>query len=35
MSTNEVADVISDAPGVKEANVYGVEVQGMGFLLYT
>ena len=28
VSTNEVADVISDAPGIKEANVYGVEVPG-------
>lgn len=28
VSTNEVADILSDAPSIKEANVYGVEISG-------
>lgn len=28
MSTNEVAETLSVFPGVKEANVYGVQVKG-------
>ena len=37
VSTNEVSDTIVQAPGVKESNVYGVEVPGEmqlhGFLM--
>jgi len=28
VSTNEVGDTISQAPGVQEANVYGVQIPG-------
>jgi len=34
VSTNEVSDTIVQAPGVKESNVYGVEVPGEGCALF-
>ena len=35
VSTNEVGDILSKAPQIYLANVYGVEVKGIFFVFFT